>query len=95
MSNASTSAERRYEIACLEAMNKAGFTYHRRIQWYIWSAIKRPCPSCSVPVGAACINLNDVRRRVSPRQNRAPHDPRIDWPKIYEALKLRGYLVEN
>lgn len=92
MSNASTSAERRYEIACLEAMNAAGFTYHRRIEWFIWSAIKRPCPTCSKPVGAPCVNMADVKGGREPRQNKSPHDTRIDWPKIYDGLVQRGYI---
>lgn len=95
MSNATTSAENRYRRACLEAMSKAGMNYYRRLEWFIWSAIKRPCPTCSRPPGAPCVNMTDVKASRGPRQNRSPHDPRIDWPKIYDGLKQRGYIVEN
>lgn len=93
MSNASTSAERRYEIASKEAMSKASMKTPQRQEWFIWGAIHRVCPTCSAAVGAPCMNLLERRRGVE-KQVRWPHDARVDWPKVWEGLKKRGYIVE-
>lgn len=91
MSNASTSAEKRIIEQCNAGMY--GFGYHRRKEWIIWSAIKRVCPTCSAPVGAPCMNMADRKARRPERVNGNPHEDRIDWPKIFDGLKQRGYLV--
>ncbi len=93
MSNASTSAERRYEQACKEAMARAKFSHVQKQEWFIWAAIHRPCPTCSSAPHERCWNMAKLRYHQEHVGVRWPHDDRVDWPKMYEGLIQRGYII--
>lgn len=77
---------------CYTTMNSWDFTYARRLEWEIWAAKWRVCPTCGAGVGEPCMNLSDKRAdRTQVRRNKRPHDERIDWGRLLEGLKQRGY----
>lgn len=70
----------------------------RRREWVIWAARDKLCPTCKVPAFFPCINLLDKKKGLAPdrcRANKTPHDERIDWEKLLEGLKKRGYWRES
>ena len=77
---------------CIQKMARYEFGYHKRTQSIIWASKDHDCPTCKAEAFSACINLTDVKRLVDPpRQNKQPHDARVDWVKLATALKERGY----
>ena len=91
MSNAAASADKRFQEACMKAMS--GWPNARCKEWFIWASKKRPCPQCKSQPDVRCYHLgklkNDIYEGVQ-----WPHDTRVDWPKMYEGLKRRGYIED-
>lgn len=87
-------AERRYAAVrekCQRAMSS--FRGEQRREWYIWASKKRPCPKCKMGYGLPCIHLGQLRKGIH-LQTRWPHDERIDWLRMFDGLKQRGYIED-
>jgi hypothetical protein len=70
------------------------FNHHRRREWIIYGARHRECPNCGQPPYEPCLNKVDLNKgipRDKCRVNRQPHDERIDWKRIRDGLRKRGY----
>lgn len=83
---------------CYQTMSAWDFSYSQRREWTIYAARHRVCPDCGAQVNNPCVNLQDQRLGKTPRINRNPHDPRVDWGRMIAALKQRGYYrpsIEN
>lgn len=66
--------------------------YSRTLEWQIYGAKHRVCPTCLSPQNKPCLNMADIKaKRPHPRVNRTPHEDRIDWDWILQGLKTRGY----
>jgi hypothetical protein len=86
-------------VLCYSMMSAWDFSYSRRLEWEIYGSRHQPCPTCFSPPHQSCLNMSDVKynstrpttgkRQV--RQNKRPHDSRIDWLIILQGLKKRGY----
>lgn len=75
-----------------------------RLESFIWAAKGRACPTCSVEPFQQCLNMTDLshlRAKVAwagagvkgkVRVNKWPHNDRIDWQRLYDALIERGYI---
>lgn len=84
--------EQKLRIQCNEAMQN--FNHYRRREWIIWGSKHRECPNCKQPPNSPCLNKVDVNKGLSPeqcRENKMPHDERIDWKRIRDGLRKRGY----
>lgn len=80
---------------CYQTMSAWDFNYARRQEWIIWAARHRRCPTCSSPPHSPCVNMADKKAGKTPRINKQPHDLRIDWGRLLEGLKRRGYYRAN
>ena len=89
MSNAAASADHRFEVACMKAMS--GWNNARRKEWFIWSAIKRPCPECKMGSDMRCVHLGKLKKGIH-EGVQWPHPSRVDWAKMYDGLRTRGYI---
>jgi hypothetical protein len=80
-------------VLCHAIMNRNGFNYNRKREWIIWAAKHQQCPSCEQEPGNACLHLGELKTKAREhvKFNRMPHDPRIDWERLLEGLKKRGY----
>jgi len=70
---------------------------------FVWAARDHRCPKCNADPYERCVNMSDVNKalakakltgtevRASVRPTKWPHDERIDWQKLYDALIERGY----
>lgn len=77
---------------CFQTMSAWQIKGPRRREWMIWASKHQVCPECLSPAGRSCLNLVDVRQKVQePRENRNPHDKRVDWRRMLGGLKERGY----
>lgn len=81
---------------CYGIMNVWDFSYKRRLEWEIWAAKFQPCPTCPAPSYSPCLNMTDIKsiragKKINPRQNKRAHDSRIDWNRLLNGLKSRGY----
>lgn len=76
---------------CFTTMSAWGFDYARRLQWVIWASRHHHCRVCYSPEFSPCVNLADVKQGKVPRVNRRPHDERVDWGRLLNGLKDRGY----
>lgn len=84
--------EQRLMIQCNEAMS--GMNHHRRREWIIYGARANECSSCGQAPNEPCLNKVDLNKglpRDKCRVNRQPHDERIDWKRIRDGLRKRGY----
>lgn len=83
------------EVIAKQIMHRHNFDYNRRREWIIWGARHAQCTECSAEPYTACKNLSDIRhygahsRKI--RDNRMPHNSRIDWSRILQGLYKRGY----
>lgn len=85
----------KYTQALVWAIIRAwGFNYARRTEWTIYGARHQPCEACKSSAYMPCVNLTDLRAGREPRINKQPHDERVDWERILEGLKTRGYYRE-
>jgi hypothetical protein len=75
---------------CLGVMNLLNFERSRRISWWIWASKHRACPTCKEPPYKACLNMNELNKGRR-RKTRWPHDPRVDWAKMLDGMRTRGY----
>lgn len=77
---------------CYYIMTMSRFTYEKRRESLIWAAKENTCPSCHVCPFTSCLNVTDVRAgKSNPRVNQVPHHTRVNWEKLLQALKDRGY----
>lgn len=76
---------------CFAIMRAWQFNYNRRREWVIWASRHHRCSRCNSPEYSPCLNLADKKHGKIPRINRQPHDERIDWGKLLNGLKKRGY----
>ena len=77
-------------------MSAHGFSTDQRREWTIWAAKLELCSKCGARDGTPCVSLADLNnrdeaRKQNPRINRWPHDPRINWDRLLNGLKQRGY----
>ena len=69
------------------------FSWEQRRLSFIWAAKGTPCLFCGAASYTPCLNKTDINNNVtSPRVNRTPHNQRIDWEKLWDALVERGYV---
>lgn len=83
-----------YEILmaiCYSTMTSWEFGYQRRLEWQIYASRHRSCTVCKADPNSPCLNLSDIRYGKEPRVNKQPHDSRIDWGRLLDGLKERGY----
>lgn len=83
---------------CYSVMTTWNFSYTKRLEWEVWAAAHRPCPTCHEPAKAWCLNMGDLHYNLNHpgadrpvRPNKRPHDRRIDWTRLLNGLKERGY----
>lgn len=76
---------------CYSTMKSWDFSWARRRDWVIYASRHRSCTVCKAEPNQPCMNLHDVRYGNKPRVNKQPHDSRIDWDRLLEGLKMRGY----
>lgn len=77
---------------CIQIMRAWGMKGPRRREWMIWASKHQICPDCLSPAGRSCLNMADIRqKRPEPRDNRNPHDKRVDWDRMLNGFKERGY----
>jgi hypothetical protein len=91
--NKTTTETERLKIQCNEVM--ARWNQPRRREWYIWCAKFKRCEECRAEPFKPCLNLVDLNQKALPRhecrQNKNPHDSRIDWKRLRDGLRKRGY----
>ncbi len=73
-----------------------------KIKSYVWAAKTRNCPKCEAEPYQRCMNMADVKKARADlgwgahsarvRATKWPHDDRIDWQRLYDALVERGYV---
>lgn len=83
---------------CYGIMKAWEFDYHRRLEWEIFGSRARECPDCGRAPNMPCVNLADLFQGKEPRINKRPHANRIDWRRVLDGLKFRGYYkgsIEN
>jgi hypothetical protein len=76
---------------CFRTMSAWDFDYSRRREWVIWASRHHSCRVCGSPDFSPCVNLADKKLGKVPRINRQPHDERVDWARLFNGLKERGY----
>lgn len=84
---------------CYRTMDTHNMGYQQRLDWEIYGARHQACSTCGARANMPCANMSDVkynstrssRDRRKVRVNKRPHPDRIDWNRIYEGLKKRGY----
>jgi hypothetical protein len=85
--------EQLLRIRCNEAMQRFG--HHQRREWVIYGARHQVCPNCHQPPRQPCLNKVDINKGLPVeecRENRMPHDERIDWQRILDGLNKRGHI---
>lgn len=73
---------------CFSVMTAWDFDYTKRLEWEIFAARHQECPDCQAPPNHRCYNLSDKTRT---KLNKRPHDIRVDWTRLLNGLKQRGY----
>ena len=77
---------------CIQTMQAWGFQTPKRQEWTGWAAYHQVCSVCLSPPNMPCLNMADVKlNRPEPRENKNPHDPRVDWNRMLSGFKNRGY----
>lgn len=76
--------------------NMTAFNVDNRLEWQIWGARAFTCNECKAEPGKPCVSLADLRnrdswRQLNPKPNKWPHSGRIDWNRVLNGLKQRGY----
>lgn len=69
------------------------FRYGQSIEWWIWAAKPQTCPKCKQPPYEPCLNLNDLKKDIR-RTTTWPHVERVDWHRMWQGLRWRGYMDE-
>lgn len=76
--------------------NNYEFDWRKRRDSIIWAAKHKECPKCKAEAYKACRNLADVRAsRIDIRDNKWPHEERIDFELLFNKLIERGYRLGN
>lgn len=85
-------------VLAYKIMSDNLFSYVKRMEWVWWAAHHHACVKCEAAWGEHCFNLSDLNYiRKHPettrpqRRNRTPHDERVDWGRLLEGLRYRGY----
>jgi hypothetical protein len=74
------------------AMHSCNFDRTRSREWLVWGAKHRACPKCGVDAWQRCENLAS-RKRNKVEYTVFPHQERIDYDRIRNGLKQRGYIT--
>ena len=74
-------------------MNRNGFNYEKKRRALIWAAKTQKCPDCGQEPYEPCLHLGELKTKAREhvKINRQPHEKRIDWDRLLEALKQIGY----
>ena len=69
------------------------FSYEKRVAAWIWAAREQKCPKCEQEPYNPCLNLTAVKKvgRALAAETRWPHTERVNWQKLEDALRERGY----
>jgi hypothetical protein len=76
------------------AMNVCGFNNIRRKEWFIWAAKPQACDACGAPAYSPCMNLNTRKKNIE-KPTAWPHEGRVDWARMLQGLKDRGYVFRG
>lgn len=70
------------------------FSYAHRIDWWVWAAKMQECPKCGEPAFSPCMNLVLLKKKVR-QATKFPHVERVDWKRMAQGLRERGYIVDE
>jgi hypothetical protein len=70
-------------------MRSSRFSSPKRWCALVWAARWRACSTCGVGAWGRCVNVSRGKNRGTPIKG--PHSARVDYKKLVEALRERGY----
>lgn len=80
------------ETQVLQKLHASKLTKHQKWLAVIWAARDQVCPECKARPNRPCLHLGDIKKKISePKQNKWPHSSRVNWAKLMDALRSRGY----